>query len=201
MLVIILHFILICVSDLAIYFLIKKDEELNKACRNNKVKAISIVIIANILCITAAIFIKQTSCIIILCFAAIQTVSDELTAKVYSFLSQFLTVIGVALYLFGSFNLGSLLLCIVAIAVLSFLSFIKAYAWGDVECVIPFLIIYAAEGYNALIILFILLFIACGTMTIEYIIRKIKNDTLKETPFMKNIFIGMFIVTMLIAQN
>ena len=205
--VIILHFILICVSDLAVCLLIKKDEELNKAYQSNKIKAMNTVIVTNIFCIVAAIFIKQTYFVTMLCFAAVQTISDELTAKVYSFLSQFFIVISVVLYLFSSFNLDSLFLCIGAIAVLSFLSFIKAYAWGDVECVIPFLFICATEGYNALVVLFILLFVACGTMTAEYIIiRKIKNHTLKkvplkEVPFVKNIFIGMFVVIMLTIQN
>lgn len=199
--VIMLHFLLICISDLIICILIKKDKELNKAYRNNKVKAVSIVIVANIFCIMAAIFIKQTFFIAILCFAAVQTVSDELTAKVYSFLSQFSIVISAVLYLFSSFKPSSLFLCIGAITILSFLSFIKVYAWGDVECAIPFLIICAAKGYNPLITLFVLLFVACGTMTGEYIIRKIKGSTLKEIPFMKNIFVGMFTVVMLTIQN
>ena len=200
--VIILHFMLICISDLITCVLIKKDKELNEAYGNNKAKAVSVIIIANIFCIMAAIFIKQTFFIAILCFAAVQTVSDELTAKVYSFLSQFSIIISAVLYLLSSFSSSSLFLCIGAIAILSFLSFINAYAWGDVECIIPFLIICAAKGYNPLVILFVLLFVACGTMTGEYIIRKkVKDDALKEIPFMKNIFMGMFAVIMLTAQN
>ena len=178
--VIMLHFLLICISDLTIYFLIKKDKELNEAYGNNKAKTASVIIIANIFCIIAAIFIKQTFFIAMLCFAAVQTVSDELTAKVYSFLSQFFIVISAALYLFRSFDLTSLFSCIGAIAILSFLSFIKAYAWGDVECAIPFLVTCAAEGYNALAALLVLLFVACGTMTVEYIIRKKMKRQIKR---------------------
>ena len=183
---------IICIYNIIGMVLVKKDAKLRKAWQAHKSRAIITVCALNITCMAIS-FVCSPGILSLLCFAGVQTVSDELTSEVYSFPSWIAGAASLIAYILnGSFEWSSLFFLVGSITLFIAISHAGAFADGDVECVVPYLIASAALRSNPLDKAFVILIISSGTMTLEYIVRKIiKKEVPKNLPFMKNLFLGM----------
>lgn len=151
---------------------------------------------ADIVCIMAS-FICPPFILFLLCFEGVQTVSDELTSRVYSFMSWAAGITAFVIYaLNGTFRWDFFVLLIISILLFVIISLVGAFADGDVECTVPYLIAMAALNSNPLEKALIVLIVSSGTMTLEYILRKLITKKVPENlPFMKNLFLGMVVAS------
>lgn len=205
---IICNIIMLILCNLAGFMLNKKDDDIVTAMSEKRKNGIALIIELNIACVVCAL-ICDPILVSVICITGLQAYSDELTMQVYS-TPETLMSVGTLAALFictPAINTHQITDIVICVTLLIILKITKAVGDGDIECVLPFIFALAASEYDVIYGTFGMLAIACWYTIIKDCFKKIAekkvpldtssvNAKSKKIPFVKGLFVGMVIVSL-----
>lgn len=205
---IICNIAILILCNLAGFMLNKEDSDIITAMLEKRKKGITLIIELNIVCAVCALMCDPILMLVI-CVTGLQAYSDELTMQVYS-TPETLMSVGTLAAIFicaPAINTHQITDIVICVALLMILKTTKAVGDGDIECVLPFIFALAASEYDVIYGIFGMLAIACWYIIIKDCFKKIVEKKVlldtssvdaknKKIPFVKGLFVGMVIVSL-----